>query len=105
MSSSRPRRVTAPAAWALEDLAGAGDEVAGLGVRRVGGGVGQRPSQSLVIAEQSHEVLAQGGAARAGERGEIDHRVGLVAARQGQRVGQHHPPFGVGIGDLDGQHR
>src|SRR5690606_2288386 len=39
---------------------------------------------------------------RAGQRGKIDHAFRLEAAGVPDDVGEHEPPLGVGVDDLDG---
>ena len=39
---------------------------------------------------------------RAGERGDVDDRVGLGLDAEGQTVGEHQPAFGIGVEDLGG---
>ena len=47
------------------------------------------------------DLLAQRHHARAGERGEVDHRGRLVLGRERERVGENQAPFGVGVEHLD----
>ena len=56
----------------------------------------------VVVAHQAGDLLAERDDARTGERGEVDHRGGLVLGRERERVGEDEPPFGVGVEHLDG---
>ena len=67
-----------------------------------GGGGGQVGGQRLVVAEQAGLLVAQRHDHRAGERGEVDHRLGLEPlARVVEHVAQDEPALGVGVDDLD----
>ena len=55
----------------------------------------------VVGAHQPRDLVAERDDTRAGERGEVDDRVGLVLGRERQRVGEDQPAFGVGVQDLD----
>ena len=56
----------------------------------------------LVVAEEARAHLAQRDDDRAGQRRRIHHRREAQLHRLGERVGQHQPPLGVGVEDLDG---
>ena len=57
--------------------------------------------QRVVVAHHAGGGVAERDDARAGERRRIDHRGRLEALRVRQHVGEHEPPFGVGVDDLD----
>ena len=62
----------------------------------------QRVHEALVGPHDRCRVGAQGDARTAGERGDVDDLVDALPGRVGEGVGQHQPPFGVRVGNLDG---
>src|SRR5712692_3073632 len=67
----------------------------------VGGGL-HAIRQRLIVRQQTRAEGAEGHDARAGERGQIDHLVGLDARhRVAEGVGERQTAFGVGVADLD----
>ena len=57
----------------------------------------------ITIGEQRRQFGAERHPRGAGQRGEINHEVGLVLAGQRDRIGKDKPPLGVGVADLDRQ--
>jgi hypothetical protein len=55
----------------------------------------------VVAAHDAGNLVTQRHHARAGERCDVDDRVGAFLARQGERVGEDQPAFGVGVQHLD----
>ena len=55
----------------------------------------------IVVGEERRQIGAQRHPRSAGERGEVDEQLRLVFQRQGQRIGEHQTPLGVGIFYLD----
>ena len=55
----------------------------------------------VVGAHQARDLVAERDGDRAGERRDVDDRVGLLLAREAERVGEDEPAFGVGVEHLD----
>ena len=53
------------------------------------------------IREHARVALGERDDARARERRVVDDEIRLLAARERERVGEHHPAFRVGVDDLD----
>ncbi len=68
----------------------------------LGGGSADLGDEPVVVAHQPGDLVAQRHDLRAGQGGEVDHRVGrrLGAVREG--VGEDQAPFGVGVHHLHG---
>ena len=65
-----------------------------------------RLGELVVVAEEPGMLLAERDHHRAGQRGEIDHRLRLEALlRVPETVGEHHAPLGVGVEHFDGLSR
>ena len=59
--------------------------------------------EGVVVGEVAADLLAQRDLHRAGQRGDVDHDVGVeLVDGVRERVGQHQPALGVGVGDLGG---
>ena len=71
-------------------------------VPSVVGGCTQLVGELLVVGEESRRDVPQGDDARAGQRGDVDHELGLVALDISERIAQDQPALGVGVEDLDG---
>ncbi len=63
--------------------------------------IGEIGGERVVVGVDRHDVRAERDAGGAGQRGEVDEQVGRLLAGERQRVGEHQPPFGVGVADLD----
>ncbi len=56
----------------------------------------------VVVGEHRRQFRADGDPRRAGERGEIEQHVRLLAARLGQAIAHHKPPLRIRVGILHG---
>ena len=65
-------------------------------------GVDELARERIVIRHAARVVRAERHDARAGERGDVHDRRGLVAARVVERFAQHEAAFRVRVEDLDG---
>ena len=63
----------------------------------------QRRGEGRVISIIRRKVRPNRHPRRAGQRRHRDHKVGILFAGQGQRIGQNQPPFGVGVVHLNRQ--
>ncbi len=63
--------------------------------------VGQSCGQSVVVGVKWRKVGADSHPRRAGQRGHRHQQIGRLFHGQRQRIGQHQPPLGIGVVDLD----
>lgn len=64
---------------------------------------GDRARQRLVLGEEGRQVGAQSHAGGAGQRREIEDKVGRIGIGQIQGVGEDQAPLRIGVADLNGE--
>ena len=62
---------------------------------------GRRDSRRSSLPIEPGDLAAERDHARAGERREVDDRIGSSSTARRQPVGEHEPALGVGVQDLD----
>ena len=55
----------------------------------------------VVVGVERRQVGAERDPRRAGQGGEVEHQFRRVLIGERERVGEDHPPFGVGVADFD----